>query len=577
MAKREHLVFALLIAAITLAVYYDSFNNSFVYDDYPFLVDNPAVRDLTPGGFIAKFTDRNIISSCDKLAADVWRPLVAVSFALDYRLWGLKSRPYHVENAVLHIANALLVYISAAFVLSSPFTAFIAALVFAVHPAQTEAVTWVSGRSNVLFALFVLAAFIMHVRIRRRGGHGPEYSLIAVLFTLGLLSKEAAIVFPLICMLYDLHFHRGGRPGQYARYYAPLVLISAFYVAARFSVLGSIAQRPDWWGGSLPASLPVIAQAVAGYVAVALFPVNLRVEHVIDPSAAARAANLLPAALALFTAAALYAAFRRRREVSFYALWFFVALLPVCNIVPIKAVMAERFLYLPLVGFAGLFGIVFGSVDRSVRLKAPAKAVSAVFLALVIAAYGLLSIARNVEWRSEMSFYANEAARSPSSPKAHYNLAYIYEKEARRLKPGSGEAAAGYAMAISEFAKTVSLKPDSRIAYLGLGNALNAVGMYDKAALNLRKAMAFGADADLCNNLGVAYLRGGKPEEAEGMFRQALRIDPDNANAVTNLGNCLYLKGEPAAAAHAWRRARELDGPAGSFSSRLAELEKKGY
>jgi Flp pilus assembly protein TadD len=75
----------------------------------------------------------------------------------------------------------------------------------------------------------------------------------------------------------------------------------------------------------------------------------------------------------------------------------------------------------------------------------------------------------------------------------------------------------------------------------------------------------------------VAYLRGGKPEEAEGMFRQALRIDPDNANAVTNLGNCLYLKGEPAAAAHAWRRARELDGPAGSFSSRLAELEKKGY
>lgn len=575
MPKIEHAVFVFLIAAITFAVYCDSLNNSFVYDDYPFLVDNPAVRQLTGASVLSNFTGWRNTAAYENLARDVWRPLVTTSFAIDYRLWKLDSRYYHAENLLIHTVNAALVYAATVLILGSPFTAFITAVVFAVHPAQTEAVTWISGRSNVLFLLFFMPAFIAHIRNRRAGGTGAEYPLALIFFFFSLLAKETAIVLPVLCVLYDIHFTGRKKAAEYAAYYMPFFLIAVFYMAARFSVLGTLAQKGGWWGDSIVANIFITLKAIAGYVNVAVFPVNLRVEYPAGELAAAFGPGTLQAAATLSIVIAFYVFFRRKKEVSFYMAWFFAALLPVCNIVPIKAIIAERFLYLPLAGFAALFGMLFGGLDRS-PARGAVKAVLTASLTFIIVAYGAISVMRNMDWRDEMSFYMNEAARPDATPKAHYNLGYICAKEAAKSSGNRELAGMYYAMAISEYGKTISLKPDSAIAYQGLGNALSSIGMYDQAAMNFRKALAFEKSADTYNNLGVAYYRGGRTDDAGKCFMRSLALDPHHVDAMINMGNVYSARGETAKAKNMWLRASSLGGAGRYVAGRLEEMESKG-
>jgi len=576
MFKREYLVYIFIIVAVTALVYCDSFNNSFVYDDYSFLVDNPAVRSLDIRSVLKNFTDWRAASADDKLSKDVWRPLVTTSFAIDYSLWKLDSRFYHIENTLLHAACAVLVFVMTVLILENGFAAFIAALIFAVHPVQTEAVAWVSGRGNVLFLCFFLAAFISHVVNRKGKGAAFNYCSILIFFALSLLSKEMAIVLPLVCILYDACFYRKAGLRPYVSYYLPLFLIAACYVLTRLSVLGVIAQKSGWWGGSIFSNLILTVKAVAEYLRLLVFPVNLRVEYAGDIRAVAWDRDALAAMLAILFVGALYAVFRRRRDVSFYILWFFVTLIPVYNIVPFKAVMAERFLYLPMIGFASLVGILSSELAEKAPGKGLARPLLGLMLAAMIVSYGALSIFRNMEWRSEVSFYMKEAVRSPQNPKAHYNFACACAKEAARNPDNREFAMAYYTIAIGEFQKTVSLKPDSPAVYLGLANAFNAVGMHDRAIVNFRKALVFGEHSDIYNNLGVAYLLKNRYDEAEAAFRRALAIDASHINAAINLGNVYAAKHEYPKARKAWLRAMRLGGPEPLLPEKIKGLEGKG-
>lgn len=574
---RENLVLIFIIVLITFGVYFDSFNNQFVYDDYPFLVDNPVVKGMHLRSLIPDVFSRPSVSSSEPLAKDVWRPMMVLSLAVDHKLWGLNSRLYHIENTLLHAANALLVYLLVMLMIGNPFASFIAAIVFAVHPVQTEAVTWVSGRSNVLFLLFFLAAFISHVRSRKAPTHGGYYALSLVFFFLSLLSKEMAIVFPLLCILYDAHFFTKEKMGRYAAYYAPFFIVAALYIAARASVLGVIAQKGQWWGGGVAANAVLTVKALAEYVRLAILPVNLGIEYSPDAFSAVFTAGAIAGAAILTPVAILYIATRRNKTAAFSFAWFFVALLPVYNIVPLKALMAERFLYLPIIGYAILFGMLFAHVADKWRVRDAVRTAVSISLTLVITAYALMSVSRNIEWRDEMVFYGREAGRSPLSAKAHYNYGYSCMKEALRLPPGSAGAARYFAMAIAEYEKAVSLRPESQSAHLAAANALNAVGMYDQAIAHFRKALSIREHADIYNNLGVSYYRKGSFDEAERCFRAALLADPSHINASVNIGNIYYLKGEFRKAKRAWLRAVVLGGRNAYIDGRIGELEGRGF
>lgn len=547
MPNKTHLAFAFLLIAIVFLVYFDSFNNLFVYDDFPFLVDNPAVKNLNPKSVGSYFTDKDTISSSKDLAKDVWRPLVTLSFALDYKAWRLNAGLYHLENAILHSLDAILVYVLLFLVIGDGLAAFIGAVVFAIHPVQTSAVTWVSGRSNVLFLFFFLAALIAHIRNRQKGPSALYYGAGLIFFICALLSKEMAIILPAALILYDFYFYAGKKRSEYIGYYLPFFLITASYLAARFSVLGVIAQQTDWWGGSIFTSVLMTLKALAGYIKLLIIPVNLHAEYFVEIPKSLADRNLIMALVTLSLIAVLCWIFRRKKRASFWALWFFIMLLPVYNIVPFKAVMAERFLYLPVIGFGAIIGMIFSKAESDLRMNATLRALVIGGISVMLIVYGAISISRNIEWRDELSFYTYEALRSPTVAKAHYNLGYIYAKRADELSnTDKNEAVIYYSGAIAEFGKTAALKPDSQIAYFGLGNAYNALGLYDQAIKNLKKAVVLKENADVYSNLALAYYRKKMYDEAIVSAKQALKIDPHHLNAWINLGNAYYMKGRKA-------------------------------
>lgn len=565
MPIKDRFVSVLLLSAIIFLVYYDSFNNSFVYDDYPFVVENKAIKNLDIKSIVSNFTDRNSVSSSENLSKDVWRPLMTTSFAIDYKFWKLNPRFYHIENTAWHAANAALVYIITFLILNNGLAAFITSIVFAIHPVQTEAVTWISGRSNVLFLFFFLLSFIFHIRNKSRKSLLNCLCLIS--FTCSLLSKEMAIVLPLILILYDLHFSGERNIKYYTKYYFPFFLIAAFYTFARFSILGVIAQKEDWWGGGISYNLLTMLKAVAAYIRLLLLPINLKVGYLIDIPKSILDKDMIIAISILFSTAIAYLLLRKNKALSFYMLWFFISLVPVYNIVPFKAVMAERFLYLPLVGFASIFGIFFSKVKNSLKY----------ILIFILIMYGIGTISRNVEWRDELTFYMQDAAHSPLNPKSHYNLGYAYAKEAEKNASSKKLSDSYYALAAKEFIETLRLKPDSQIAYVGLANAYNTLGLYDLAIKNFRSAVAIKEDSDTYNNLAVSYYRKGMYDESLKYCRRAVYLTPNHVNAYINLGNGYFMKREYKKAKMAWSQAFKLESRLPSLIQNIKDLEKIGY
>jgi tetratricopeptide (TPR) repeat protein len=573
----RHLATVLLIAAATLLLYSDTANNSFVHDDVAFVVENSAIRNLNFKNFFSYFTDRSTTSSVEVLSSHVWRPIVTASFALDYRLWKLNARLYHLENALLHALNSALVYVTTFLILSDIPVALLAAFVFAAHPVNTEAVTWISSRSNCLFLLFFLLAFIFHIRNRRDGPRDSYYNLTAVFFLLSLLSKEMAVVFPLVIILYDSHFYRKDGLWKRVSYYFTFFLIAAFYAAARYSVLGRISQIEFAQKAGLYSNILTMMKAVCGYVRLILIPTNLRIGYYVDISRSLFEADTLFAIVILSAIALAYVWLKARSETSFYILWFFVTLIPVYNIIPFNAIMAERFLYLPSIAFASLFAIFFVGIIRANKTNTYGRLAAISALTLMMVFYVSATIMRNFEWRNDITLYSKEVERSPHDPVAHNNMGLTYAKYARANISDERVSGAYASLAIREYKEAISLSPEYDAAYKNLANLAMTMGLYDIAIENFKLALKFKEDALSYNNLSAACYCKGMFDDTIAYSKKALSLKPDYADAYINMGNAYLMKDDKAKAASAWRRAVKLGGSSPELDKGLKDLAGKGY
>ena len=581
MITKKYLLLIPLIILAALSVYSNTFNNSFVYDDYPLIVDNEGVRNLSLKSVTSSFTDRKFTSSLDDLSKDIWRPFATTCFAIDYKLWKLDPRPYHIENVLWHIADAILVYLATLLILESPIAAFITSLVFAMHPVQAESVTWISSRPNMIFLFFFMLSFIFHIKNRKRGYSSLNYVLSVTFFTFSLFCKEMAITLPLVLMLYDFYFYKKESIRSRVTYYLPYFLIGASYVLARFSVLGVIAQRPDWRGGIFISMLMTI-KAVAGYIALLIIPLNLKVGYdatvpkmILDPA-------LICSIIALLAIALIFFSRRKNKSILFYILWFFVTLIPVYNIVPFKAVMAERFLYLPMIGFASIFGIM---ASAAIRLSGEGRrGLNLAYLYLTIAiitaimvGYACITILRNSDWKDEPTLCSKEVSRHGlSESKFHYLCGTAYERRARStlLKD---EIDSCHSAAIKEFEKSVSTDCDYQIGYLALGNAYNSMGLYGRAIENFKKALAVEENFSLYNNMAISYCQKGMYDKAIRCCKRSLYLLPGLPRVYVNLGNAYYGKHEYARAKRCWVEAVRLGEDVPTLRHKIEDLERSGY
>ena len=506
-----------LIFLLVLGLYFNTLGHGFVFDDMTLIVQNPQVKQL---------------KWAEIVKAGNYRTVRTLTYAVNYALGGENAFGYHLFNVALHGFNAVLVYLLFWAWTGSNILSGSGALLFAAHPIQTAAVAYISGRKDLLATLFVLLACYLYTLYRRKNRRHLVF-LSLFFFLLGILSKEVIVVFPGLLFLFDVLLPPRSTPGRQGSL-PPLEVLKRSPLAYGLSVLFALlaiyyaifltqaSRMMGLWGGSLTTHIGTSFKLFVHYLRLVLVPYPLIADYTgevfpiskgfLEPS------TLL--AVALVGAYVVLAgwACRRRPRLAFGLLWFFLALLPILQIVPFHEIAADHFLYFPLVGITFLGGCATEYLVRSKGLDILAWGL----LGLICLVFSGVVVDRNRDWADQQSLWEATIKMAPGSYRANSNLGSIYQAQG---------------------------KPELAIEHTKRGLELDAA-----------KALPW-------NNLGAIYHdlaekanREGKPQRAlilaeEGIrsLENAIVRDPSDPFAFGNLGSCFKQLGL------AWERQGQVE------------------
>ena len=564
-----------LIAVVTAISFLSSLDNDFTnWDDDEYVTENYVIRNLS------WITLKTIFTS---FYTDIYYcPLVILSYTLEYALFGLAPFGDHLTYLLLHMGNPLLVFALVLRLSTHLLPALVAALLFGVHPLHVESVAWVTERKDMLSTLFFLGSVLLYLRYQQ-DRQARFYALSLVTFVLSLLSKPMGITLPFILFLCDYLCARAWTPRTLVEK-VPFVMVSALFSvvtvlslqssgninAARFSALGDNVLVACW--------------GLAFYLGKTLAPVGLSALYPYPPEISLRLpAFFLPPILLLALAAGVWISRRYTRAVVFGSLFFFITLLPLLRIIPIRgAVTADHFMYIPSIGLFYLAGVAFQRVYTwKTRWEGAKKVFLRAVLSLTILTLSVLTWQRCNVWQDSETLWLNVLEAHPEVPIVHNNLGAAYGRKglleeaiveyekALALDPKYVLAHnnLGFAYgrkglleeAIVEYKKALALDPKSVIARNNLGNVYGMKGLLEEAITEFKKALAVAPDYPLAhNNLGYTYLIQGKLETAITEFHKALAIDPIYARAHYNLALAYFYKGSYREAIEHYDRARKL-------------------
>ncbi|MBI4823261.1 MAG: tetratricopeptide repeat protein [Nitrospirae bacterium] len=482
---------------LSVLVYVQTLSYEFVYDDIPFITEEPGIRDIKniPGMFLKK-------EVLDEVRGGYYKPLLHISFAIDYYLWGLNPLGFHLSNIALHAIGVALVFFLSLRLLKGPIAAFVSSIFFGVHPVNTEAVTFLSARNTVLCAIFIVSAFLASMRYKE--GRALRWLFISLLlFFFGLLSKEFAVMLPFVMLAG--WFLEDKTQRQRFNVYIPYFVVLLIYLVLRSIALKGgtgidmkIIEAPERIGGML--------YAFASYIRLSFIPFEQKALYDISTVTSLK---VIASAIVLLVAIWVIFKNKHRAWVGFPALWFLGFLVPVTNIVPLfGSFMAERYLYIPLIG-AGIFiGGIFSALPER-RIKAVAFTVFLLVLAM-------MSLLRNPVWRSDEALYSNMVKTTPTSYKGSYNLGNVMLRkgnlnEAKRL-----------------YLKTLEVKPDMMAVRNNLGVIYEKQENYKEAEKQYRAILDVRPIPDVFLNLGNALSKQGKVrlKEAEDAYKTAIGLSP---------------------------------------------------
>ncbi|MCU0230670.1 MAG: tetratricopeptide repeat protein [Acidobacteria bacterium] len=557
MARRQFLLALAIVAAAAAAVAAPTLRGGFVYDDVTNVLQNEWIQE---GGHLDEMLTEQVAAFDPQTRTSFYRPGMHLIYRATWRIAGPQPWAFHLVNGLFHVACSLLAAVVAWRLFSrwgdpaSPErrldATLCAGLIFATHPVHAEAVAWIAGITDLSATLFVLAAAAFYLAPPRP--RVPSLGLAATCFFAATLCKENAFALPLVLAVIELFPPAGvtgPRIGTVLRRLAPIAIAGVVALGLRWNALGSLAPAsrattPAGWLFDAPWLL-------VQYLAKLVVPVGLNVVHVFAPVTGAAD----PRALAGFaTAAALPAAawlLRRRPIVPVASTWIVAPLLPALYVPALgESVLAERYLYLPVLGLGLLAGWVIASIPGTLPRRA---VIAAIALALVAG-----SLVRQAVWRTNLTLWTEAARRAPSSAASHEGLCFariearqfeaalVSCQRALALDPARDDARinSGTALlelgrfdeALAAFDRALARRPNSPQALTGRGYALGATGRPDLAVASFRAALA--ADphhAEAFNGLGVTYARSGHMDEAVENLRLAVAAAPGRSDYAANL------------------------------------------
>ncbi len=546
MIKSTHdLAAILLIILLGFIAYANSLNNGFVYDDSLVIEDRSF---LSSWNNLRYFFSPLYFTGSGEYS---YRPVLTLTYFFDYLRGNGNPCAFHETNVCLHIINGLLLYCFLLYVI--PFLdkrynprliALFAALLFMVHPIQTESVDGSGFREEILFSIFSIASIIFFIKNKTRTNR--IYLILSLIsYFLALLSKESALLLIAIIFLIDVFFRKDAEAAKKDRnppkfkygYYAWYAAVILIYLYIRFIWMvnpgvGTSLEGVSYPGGSLYTAILTSGRIFVKYLGLLILPLKLSVEYfnyyMVYPSRSILEPKTLASLIVLFSLLIFSTRnFWKYRIFTFSVLWFFIWLVPASNILPLNHPMAERYLYISSVGFCLLSAAM---IIQPFYFK-PQKAISIninkaqiLFLVLLLSGYSILTINRNKIWREPITFWDEAMKQSPSSSRAYTNLGYAYFKKKM------------YNESIDAYQRAIKKNPDYADPYAGLSLAYLELGNFGKSQHYIETALRLAPDSFSNHNIqGRIFIRNQEHSKAKDEFEKSIEMDPFYAPAYNNL------------------------------------------
>lgn len=443
-AGRRLFVFALLLFACVLA-YFPALNGEFVWDDLYLVSENPFFR--SPAFSLEVFRHYLYLDSFSLY----YRPVQNLSYMADYWLWNSNPLGYHLSNVLIHVASAFLLYLllrrilpslrhredeegeEAARSSSDSVIACLVSFVWAIHPIHNAAVAYIAGRADSLATMFAVGGWLLYCNKAPGTARTVSYLVAPVLFLLAMASKELAFIWIALFGLYLFAFDRDRKAFSKAVIAGSLLAAFAGYVALRH-LPAFRASQPSAFAEPPLARALLMLRALGDYASLIFFPDHLHMERIVSTPRAYENMerwqgmirfeylSLIGLLAAAGLVCAVWSKAPGRRLRVFGASWFALGFLPISNLFPLNAQVAEHWIYMASFGF---FLVLAGA---ALAVPKQGRAALALLACLAAAGLGARTALRAREWADPETFFKQTIAEGTSSARAQSNLALVYTR-----------------------------------------------------------------------------------------------------------------------------------------------------
>ena len=509
LSRQQSNLALIIVLLFTFVAYIPALKAGFVnWDDPDYVSNNPIIKNIS-----------NLEMIFTTPIQGNYHPLTVISLILNYYISGFDAWSYHLLNILLHLINCFLVF-RLALLLSrnNLIIAFTTSLLFGIHPMHVESVAWVSERKDVLYSLFFLAGLISYTRYVDRRSN-KQYWLAVLWLTLSLLSKPAAVIFPVVLFCIDVLRERS------LNYKLLLEKLPFFILALAMGLLTFVAQKEKGATEALNifdtgTRLLMGFYGIMMYFIKLIFPVNLSPFYPFAPiNEALPISYYISPLFSVLLIVLIFYSLKRNRVIAFGILFYLINLLLVLQFIPVgSAIIANRYTYIPYIGFFYIIGWLIDRYSKGVIIRSYYFNIP---LALLL---GALTFKQSMVWLDGASLW-DQAIKTNPGARAYISRGDLY-KQAKK-----------YDLAIQSYTEAIKINIADQEAYTNRGNVYFELNNYEKALADYKKAHSIKPDyVTAIDNIGAIFGLQSKYDSALFYFNKALEVNPQYIASYRNRG-----------------------------------------
>ena len=566
-------------------LYLNTVGNMFTNWDDGLIYGNIQIRSLTWENIRKIFTLEQ---------GATYQPIRVLSYAIDYHFWKLDPLGYHITNIFFYILTCIMVYFTLLHLSinlrerASPEShgrvAIFGALLFAAHPVHVEAVTWLAARKEVLQGFFFFLGFYLYLKANKETERKTSYLYLSMVFLsilFAILSKPAAIVFPVVIAVYEIAKRKDGIMSFLKSHWvflASLLILSAIFTFILMKVMFEAGGIKHYKGDSFASNLLICVYVFLQNIKLLLFTINYSAAYSFLVNMPVFCLKNVILFLIMFSLFAFSVLSLRRTKIFFFSFFFFfITILPYLNIIPISTLKADRYVFIASFSYMFVLGIAFDYIYAYQHKKFSEgffKLLSVVIFASLLAGYSFMTIRQNTLWENSYTLWADAVEKNPESSTANALMGVVY------MDLGMDQDA------IKHLERAVRLVPYDYLSRNNLGIVYGRSDEPEKALKEFSTAMQLKPDDDTIKvNLSVFYQRQKEYKKAEEVMQYLLLKSPQNANLHFRLGLIFRDAGRNEEAVSEFLKSVELaphiingyEELGNIYASKFKDLEKAKY